>query len=709
MPGYNFVGVFIGKALDLNHSAALSVPGGLDQTQLAFVGAAERDIRLLAPAGSGKTLSLLHRCAELHRRSDGKSSYLIVSFTRAARDELRARLGDPAFAGFASRADVVTLNGWGHRRLRAMSGAPRLHVSEFELGSLVKNVLAPAWSSVPALEKGMKHQPFKLPKLLAGLLDMMKTLGFDHEDGSLRMADDRLDALEQLGLLPLLEEYITRLEDLGVLANRRWEPFLEIALPYFNASCLQQFATGSFTLEDQKYGAWLDQRRQVQAGNLPAPDERICEILVDEFQDINPLDLSLILSIAERNRSALTIVGDDDQAIFEWRGAAPDFILEPERHLKRPFATYILERNYRSPRNIVQKSARLIAHNQRRVAKAMHPVSTVDAAITMYTGDTFIESVENVLVEIRDFVGRKSLGARMALLSRKRAQLIPYQILLAREDIPFCAAEDLHLFLSDTFDRLVGALRTRTMAGLGIAVPTIVDDVMALCNSVQRYPLRKVEADAMAKHIRSVRPKSYDAAIDQLQTYDGPIRGQTDEGTTAASFAIKLRQLIHAPTVRAAIEALQTLYSGFKKDYGRSVEDIFLADPPFAYLVEFSESYGDDFQGFVDDLEKAKDTLVRLPGMDSDDGADALWKKPIHLMTALRAKGREFDTVAMLDVVDGIWPLRSAKSERALEAERRLFYVAMTRAKNRLILTSSRRIGDQVTIPSPFLAEAALP
>src|SRR5690606_9101716 len=105
-----FVGVFIEEALDLNHSAALSVPGGLDQTQLAFVGAAERDVRLLAPAGSGKTLSLLHRCAELHRRSDGKSSYLIVSFTRAARDELRARLGDPAFAGFASRADVVTLN-----------------------------------------------------------------------------------------------------------------------------------------------------------------------------------------------------------------------------------------------------------------------------------------------------------------------------------------------------------------------------------------------------------------------------------------------------------------------------------------------------------------------------------------------------------------------------------------------------------------------
>lgn len=683
--------------------------GTLDATQLAFVNAPERDIRLLAPAGSGKTLSLLHRCATLHQRSNDASTFLIVSFTRAARDELRSRLADSTFRDFSTKADVVTLNGWGHRRLRVMSAQPRLHVSDFERTTMVKTVLAPAWSAVPALENGMKHQPFKLPKLLANLLDTMKTLGFDHEDGSLRMADDRLEALEELGLLSLMEDYVTRLEDLGVLTTRRWEPFLEVALPFFNTACTQQFATGSFTLEDQKYGAWLDQRRQIASGKSANPEARISEILVDEFQDINPLDLSLLLTIAELNQAALTVVGDDDQAIFEWRGAAPDFILDPDRYLVRPFATYILESNYRSPRNIVEKSAHLISHNQRRVAKTMRPVSPQNAEIGMFMGETFLDSVESVLAEIRGFVETKSPGARMALLSRKRAQLIPYQILLAREDIPFCAAEDLHLFLSDTFERLLSALKTRTMAGLGITVPTIVDDVMCLCNSVQRYPLRRAEADAIARHIRSGRPKSYDAAIDQLETYDGTIRGQSDEGATAKTFAVKLRKLVHAPTVRGAIEALQTLYSGFKKDYGRGTEDIFLADPPFAYLVEFSERYAADFQAFVDDLEKAKDTLVKLPGMDANDNADELWKKPVHLMTALRAKGREFDTVVMLDVVDGIWPLRAAKSERAIEGERRLFYVAMTRAKKRLILTASRRIGDEPTILSPFLAEASLP
>ncbi len=683
--------------------------GKLDSTQLSFVEAQETDIRLLAPAGSGKTLSLLHRCAELIRRSGGKDSFLIVSFTRAARDEIRARLSEPTFSSFATEADVVTLNGWGHRRLRVMSSSPRLHVSEFERTNLVKTVLAPATSAVPALEKGMKDQPFKLPKMLAFLLDTMKTLGFDHEDGSARMADERLDSLDSLGLLPLLEDYMVKLEELGVLPNRRWESFLDVALPFFSASCVQQYATGSFTLEDQKYGAWLDQRRQLAAGNPLNPDDAITHILVDEFQDINPLDLALILTIAKLNRSSLTIVGDDDQAIFEWRGAAPDFILEPDVHLGRAFATYILEKNYRSPRNIVTKSVRLIGHNKRRVEKKVVPVSSVEAETRMYSGDTFLDSVEHVLAEIRAFVAENSPGARMALLSRKRAQLIPYQILLAREDIPFCAAEDLHLFLSGTFDRLLQALRTRTLAGLGIQLPTIVDDVMALCNSVQRYPLRNAEADAMARHLRAARPKSYDAAIDQLETYEGTIRGQKDDGKTAKDFAIRLRKLLHAPNVRSAIEALRSLYAGFKKDYGRGTEDIFLADPPFAYLAEFSESYGEDFQGFVEDLEKAKDTLVKLPGMDSEDGAGEEWRKPVHLMTALRAKGREFDTVVMLDVVDGIWPLRSAQTERALEGERRLFYVAMTRAKKRLILTKSNRIGDKVGLPSPYLAEAGLP
>ncbi|MCQ0987161.1 UvrD-helicase domain-containing protein [Jiella marina] len=680
----------------------------LDEFQRRFVEAEDGDIRLLAPAGSGKTHSLLWRCAELYRRSEGSARFLIVTFTRAARDELRLRLFTPQFRRLAASADVVTLNGWGNRVIRGTFLNPRLMTSDGDRTLLVKNTLQAAWAEDEAIAAGLRDHTYKLPKILAELLDTLKSLGFDHEDGSMRHANDRLDALEALGLSRHIDQLIEKLAEHGVLPDKRLETFIETVMPFWVKACELQAAQATFTLEDQKYVGFLDTRRRVAEGNRPAPGDRITHILVDEFQDINPLDLALVREIAALNQARITIVGDDDQAIFEWRGATPDYILEPEAHFGRPFATHILERNYRCPRNLVDSSARLISHNRRREPKTMTPVLERDAEIETLEHASFVAATDAVMREVRTFIERDVPGAKLAVLSRKRAQLIPYQIIMAREGLSFCAAEDLHVFLSDTFDRLLHAIRTRAMAALGMRLPTMVEDIVTLCNSVRRFPLKRAEADALAKHLRNGRPKSYDEVIDALEAYQGPLKGKNDDGKISAAFAQALRKLVHAPTVRAAIEAMQDLFGGFQQDYGRAQEDIFLVDPPFLYLTEFAEAYGDDFQRFLDDLETAKDTLVRLPGEDKEDDANALWRRPVHLMTALRAKGKEFDTVVMLDVVDGIWPLRRAKSERDIESERRLFYVAMTRAKRRLILTLSGRIGDQVASPSPFLQEAGL-
>ncbi|SKA22314.1 UvrD-helicase domain-containing protein [Consotaella salsifontis] len=680
----------------------------LDAFQRRFVEAEDTNVRLLAPAGSGKTHSLLWRCAEILHRSEGQARFLIVTFTRAARDELRARLFTPQFGSLSTNADVVTLNGWGHRIIRGNFLNPRLMTSENDRNLLIRNTLQASWAEEPAIAEAMRDHPYQLPKILAEVLDILKALGFDHEDGSMRHANARLDALEDLGLSRHIDQLIEKLQEHGVLANRRLETFVETVMPFWVKACDLQVAQSTFTLEDQKYVAFLDTRRRVREGSRPTADARTTHILVDEFQDINPLDLALVREIAVLNDAKITIVGDDDQAIFEWRGATPDYILEPQAHFGQPFATHILERNYRCPRNLVEKSARLIEHNQHREAKTMSPVLERDAEIERLEHASFVAATDAVMKEVRAFLARDVPGEKLAVLSRKRAQLIPYQIIMAREGLSFCAAEDLHVFLSETFDRLLHAIRTRAMATLGVRLPTMVEDVVTLCNSVRRFPLKRAEADALARHLRNGRPKSYDEVIDALEAYRGPLKGKNEDGKISAAFAQALRKLVHAPTVRAAIEAMQDLFGGFQQDYGRAQEDIFLVDPPFLYLTEFAEAYGDDFQRFLDDLETAKDTLVRLPGEDKEDDANSLWRRPVHLMTALRAKGKEFDTVVMLDVVDGIWPLRRAKSEREIEAERRLFYVAMTRAKRRLILTLSGRIGDQVASASPFLEEAKL-
>ncbi|MEN3792179.1 ATP-dependent helicase [Fulvimarina sp. MAC3] len=680
----------------------------LDPFQRKFVEADDGHVRLLAPAGSGKTHSLLWRCAELYRRSNGASRFLVVTFTRAARDELRNRLFTPEFKAFATDTDVVTLNGWGNRVIKDHFQNIQMKVSEGDKTFLMKNALQSAWSEDDALTQGMKDQPFKLPKVLIDLLETMKSLGFDHEDGSMRHANDRIDALEELGLMSHLDEISRKLLEFGILENGRLETFVETAMPFFVHACETQQAQAVFTLEDQKYVSWLKLRKLAQEGSHPDPGAAYTHILVDEFQDINPLDLALIRQIADLHGARITIVGDDDQAIFEWRGATPDYILEPQRFFDRSFETHILERNYRCPKNIVTMSGQLIAYNKRRVAKTMTPMLERDAKIDFFDAERFVDSTEAVMAEARRFVADNSPGAKFAILSRKRAQIIPYQIMMAREGMSFCAAEDLSIFMSETFDRLIRALQTRAMAALPIRVPTMVEDVLGLCNSVRRFPLSKSDADRLGKHLRAAKPKSYDAVLDALEVFTGSLKGKNDDGKVAASFARSLRRLVHAPTVKTALEAIEEL-DGFKQDHGRGQEDIFLTDPPFFYLTEFAESYGDDFQSFIDDLETAKDTLVKLPGEDREDAENAIWKRPIHLMTALRAKGKEFDTVVMLDMVDGIWPLRmNAKTERGLEAERRLFYVAMTRAKRRLILTSSGRIGDQAVQQSPFIEESGL-
>ena len=138
------------------------------------------------------------------------------------------------------------------------------------------------------------------------------------------------------------------------------------------------------------------------------------------------------------------------------------------------------------------------------------------------------------------------------------------------------------------------------------------------------------------------------------------------------------------------------------------LEDIFYTDPPFLYLSEYAKRYGADFLAFYQDVEKAIATLARIPPEDDDDKAKANGKLPLHLMTALRAKGKEFDTVIVLDANDDIWPSKLATTSEEYEQERRLFYVAASRARKHLYFLVDDSILGEVVNPTPYLSEMGL-
>ncbi|WP_368417088.1 UvrD-helicase domain-containing protein [Falsiroseomonas sp.] len=679
----------------------------LDVFQQQFCESFSPNIRLLAPAGSGKTQSLLWRCVEVHRRQQGRARFLIVTFTRAARDELRARLSAPDFQGIADSVEVATLNGWGYRRLRSQHHSPRLLVSERDKSLCVQNTLQPVWSAHQRIADAMRSQQYVVGPLLMGVIERLKTLGFRHE-GTERAFPEHMRTLGVLGLDHLLDEQIAALREAGILPRGAREEFAEVIIPFWNEACASMVGQSLFTIEDQKYVALLHLLRQQSENRVPIGGSRLTHVLVDEFQDINPLDLDLIRAIVDLNNSELAIVGDDDQAIFEWRGATPNYILTPETHFGRSFETHILERNYRCPRNLVTASQSLISRNIRRQRKrvtAMHPR---DAKITLVERARFIDSIDVVMAEIREFLKDMSGPAKLAIVSRKRAQLIPYQILMASENLPFCAAEDLQIFMSAAFESLKDMLVVCAKAKETGRSLSIVDEVVALCHQVKRYPMRKLERDRVAAHLRATRPRSYSDAVRALAEYRGPLKGPNDDGAMSRDFASKIGNLLNAASVSNAIDVIGSDFAGLERDYGRAAEDIFFADPPFLYLSEFARRYGNDFARFLDDLDLARETLAQLPGEDDQPQTADAWARPVHLMTALRAKGKEFDTVVMLDVNDGIWPSRHAETDAQKEQERRLFYVAMTRAKRNLVMTLSGRIGDHPAQPSPYLAEAGL-
>lgn len=690
----------------------------LDDSQKAFCSDPRRALRLLAPAGSGKTYSILWRCLNVLEASANDQRFLIFTFTRGARNELKERLlSDPAFRPIRGRTEILTLNSWGYRRMKSKMHGMRLCTSSKDRFFCVNNILRPIWLEYPRLRSILEGTKAKnrVYRDLMDFIDYLKSLGFRHDQyDDLSDLVNHLRWLEQHKMGAHVQHFRKRLSDLEVveLDNPNLEAVLEDAhehfLKFWCEACLHLYRTSLATLEDQKYWALIDLDTLLEQGKFTTGMHRYHHILVDEFQDINVLDLNLLHVIARINKTELTIVGDDDQAIYEWRGASTSFILDPDDCISPGYQTHILKTNYRSPKNIVEFSQRLIKHNQKRVDKSIVANSTEDAKILAIQMPALTHSINFVLHIVRRSIADPSIK-NVGIIGRKRSQIIPYQIVFASEGIQFYAAEDLQVLLSDAFRELKDMLAIIATAGSSdIRAADPVHDLLKLCGKVKRYPLNKTDYAMLRNHLFRAQPKSLVQAVHALCSYQGPLKGKNHDGQMAIKFATAIANFLDVDTVSEAINAISDNFDGLQRDYGKSLDDIFYADPPFLYMSEYAERYGADYQAFYNDTEKAIATLARIPTEDEEGRPDDAWKLPIHLMTALRAKGKEFDVVIILDANEKIWPIKYAETDDQLEQERRLFYVAFTRARKKLVILVNEVMLDEPAQPSPYLREMGL-
>lgn len=692
----------------------------LDSTQQAFCLDSEKALRLLAPAGSGKTYSLLWRCLTVVQQAAAKEEaarVLIYTFTRVARDELRDRIRtNRTFKALDGSVDVNTLNAWSFRWLKSRVHNLRLVTSSKDRSFLVKNNLQPIWQKHPAMKQLLTDgkRKYTAEKVMMDKIDFMKSLGFRHDQHNTAATFRKhLQWLVEAGLkshVTALLDDMRKLEiaDSNASDDKAIEQIFERFMGFWIEAVEHLYQTAILSFEDQKYWTLIHLEKALAEKKFTTGVARYHHIMVDEFQDIGPLDLNLLDLIARINKTQLCIVGDDDQAIYEWRGASPDFILHPDQFISSKYKTHVLDVNYRCPKNVVQLSQRLIKHNTRRVDKNVTAASNAVAQIDVIASPSVDRSVDYVLSMISELLEDDSIS-NVALISRKRSQLIPYQIIFAGSDIPFYAAEDLNILLSSTFEELKQLLviKAQSTAQPPFA-PDPVEGLLKLCDKVKHYPLKKEDHGALKGFLLSKRPRSLVDALQVFYSYTGPLKGDNKGGTMTKEFYKAIKAFLNADSVASAIESLSLEFDGLQKDYGKSLDDIFYADPPFLYLSAFAERYGNDYAAFYEDVEKAIATLVRTAPDNEEDEGDNTWKRKLHLMTALRAKGKEFDVVVILDCNKGIWPSKLAITDEQQESERRLFYVAFTRAKKQILLMVNDQMFQESAIASPYIEEMGL-
>lgn len=677
----------------------------LNKSQEGFTKCSDDYTRALAPAGSGKTATLLWKCLEDAKASNRKNKYLIFTFTRVARDELRDRINTrEEFRDLRTLARIETLNQWGFNYIRSLKDGLQLKTTKLDNFFILNNSLRPLWEGKPIIGK-LSNQRYHYSEFIQ-IFGELKTLGFRHDiekEEFFNQFSAHLDWLESNNLLNyFIEKVYLPLDDPELLDKSKddmlgkLKPFLD----FWKKATENLWKQSLITLEDQKYWALIKLNEQYPDGKIFPPPQRYQYIMVDEFQDINPLDLFLIKKLVELNKSKLTIVGDDDQAIFEWRASSPNFILHPERYFDNDFSTHVLDINYRSPKNIVDYSQRLIKNNRRRVDKKVTPAVIVDAMVFPLGFKNHMESVQFVVDLAKGFQENNNSG-KIAIISRKKGQLIPIQITLTSHDIEFFAKEDLNILLSHAFNDLKKLLEIIPEKNTRKSSDVIINDLLNFCNHVYRYPLKKAEYVSLRSFLQKRPPRTFQQGLDVLMEYPNTIKGNP-----IMNFQYAISKVINSATVSEAIFNIGEELGGLKKHYAKSDDDIFYKDPPFLYMVEYAERYGNDFWGFIDHVENA---IEKMSADDENsDDIDLGIRANVHLMTALRAKGKEFDTVVILDVNDGIWPIKYAEDEYQLEQERRLFYVAMTRAKKSLIfLTLKEMLGKPIN-PCPYLDEMGI-
>ena len=601
----------------------------LNKTQAKAVSHKDGPCLVLAGPGSGKTLTIVNRIKYLIEKCSVRpEEILVVTFTRFAAQEMK-------------------------NRLCSLMGKKNLPVTAGTFHGIFYGILRCTYrmNGQNILSEEEKYQ------LLREVISRQEAEVFDEEDFISDIAaeigkikNNRLD----------VEEYVSE--------KCSAETFREIYSQYEE----ERKRRRKIDFDDMLVLCYnlLSSRPEV----LEGWQRKFRYILIDEFQDINRIqyDVIRLLALPQNN---IFVVGDDDQAIYGFRGADSELMFQFRKDY--PQADQILlGMNYRSTEYIVRNSLKVIRHNERRFEKQLEAYRKGGACLHVQELADPAEEAEYILDEIEKCISDGVRPEDIAVLFRIHTDAGPVAEALVERRIPFQMKEHLpniynHFIGKDiqAYFRLAMGERRR-------------QDFLQVMNRPKRYIGRDSLA-GRAVSFEDIRNHYCDKEwmMDRIDQFEWDVKMLAKMAPYAAIQYIRKR----------------IGYDDFLRDYAFShniprtdltdvIQEIAEAARPYSTLEEWFRH-----------VEEYTHILQEKQKKDNPEG--------VRLMTIHAAKGLEFHTVFILDANEGRIPYKKARTDAQTEEERRLFYVAMTRAREKLTVCYVKTKSGKETAPSRFVDE----
>ena len=623
---------------------------------------------VIAGAGSGKTRVLTYKIAWLLKQDETIRPWniLALTFTNKAAREMKERIGRLVGEELARYLQMGTFHSVFARILRAEAEAIGFNANftiydQSDARSLVKTIIK---------EMGLDDKVYK-PASVA----------------------DRISMAKNHLLLPQAYAQSAWARD---DASQKRPQVATIYIRYAER-CRQ---ANAMDFDDLLVQTWLlfENHEDIRRKYV----EKFHFVLVDEYQDTNYAQQAIVYQLT-KDRQKVCVVGDDAQSIYSFRGANIDNILNFQS-LYKDAKLFKLEQNYRSTQLIVQAANSLIRRNERQIPKNVFSKNEHGEKLQLKPAYSDREEAMIVTQDIKRIRREERRNwSDFAILYRTNAQSRSFEEQMRKDNIPYRIYGGLSFYQRKEIKDVIAYFRL-------IANPSDEEAFKRIVN----YPARGIGDTTVGKIIQTAQ--AYGVSL--WQVIKEPVLFPMDVSKGTMTKIQAFRELIEGWIARVATEDAYTLghdiimNSGISKDIysGRNPEDISRQENLEEFLSgmqDFVESRKEEDMGDEVYLPDFLQEVALLTDLDSDEGDS---NDKVTLMTIHSAKGLEFPTVFVVGLEENIFPSpMCTNSMRELEEERRLLYVAITRAEKHCILTCAQnrfRYGRmEYDTPSRFIRD----